>query len=89
MGQYLLIAALTLGCVAIASTGNGQKSPTKKFEEIARFEAAEARQGVAVDAGHIYAVTDLGIGKYDKKTGKLVASGKLQKADRSFISTAA
>jgi hypothetical protein len=73
MGKYLLIAALTLGCVAIASTGNGQKPPTKKFEEIVRFEAAEARQGVAVDAQHFYAVTDLGIGKYDKKTGKLVA----------------
>ena len=73
MGQYLLIAAVTLGCVMFASTGSAQKSPTKKFEEMVRFEAAEARQGVAVDAQHFYAVTDLGIGKYDKKTGKLVA----------------
>jgi hypothetical protein len=73
MNKYLLIVALALGCVTLASTGSAQKSPTKKFEEIVRFEAAEARQGVAVDAQHFYAVTDLGIGKYDKKTGKLVA----------------
>jgi len=41
---------------------------------IARWPAEEARQGVAVDARYFYAVTNNRIGKYDKKTGKRVAS---------------
>lgn len=37
--------------------------------EIARFEAPEARQGVAVDKEHVYAVANFAIAKYDRKTG--------------------
>ncbi len=42
------------------------------FEELRRFAAREAHQGVAVDARHFYAVTNRAIGKYDKRSGKLV-----------------
>jgi len=41
--------------------------------EIGRFHAAEARQGVAVDAGHFYAIDDRAIGKYEKASGRRVA----------------
>ncbi len=39
---------------------------------IAEFPAAEAGQGVAVDAGHFYAIDNTTIAKYDKATGRLV-----------------
>ena len=48
------------------------QEPPQRFEEIRRFKAPEARQGVAVDAQHFYAITNRAIGKYDKKTGALV-----------------
>jgi hypothetical protein len=37
------------------------------------YAAAEARQGVAVDAGHFYAVVNSQIGKYRRSDGALVA----------------
>ena len=42
------------------------------LEQIGEFTIPEARQGVAVDAQHFYAVDNYAIAKYDKKTGKLV-----------------
>jgi len=44
----------------------------KCFEEIRRFEAPEAVQGVAVDERFFYAISNRAIGKYDKKTGQPV-----------------
>lgn len=38
-----------------------------------KFPAEEARQGVAVDATHVYAIDNRQIGKYDKFTGGRVA----------------
>ena len=40
---------------------------------LARLPAPEARQGVAVDAAHIYAVDNSQIAKYDRRTGARVA----------------
>ncbi len=37
------------------------------------YGAPEARQGVAVDAAHIYALVNTAIGKYARDTGRLVA----------------
>lgn len=48
-------------------------SGDRRFEEIKRFDATEARQGIAVDAKYIYVVGTQEIGKYNKKTGELVA----------------
>lgn len=48
--------------------------PPQRFEEVRRFDAAAARQGVAVDAGHFYAIADRSIEKYDKRSGERVAA---------------
>jgi len=42
------------------------------LEQIGEFTVKEANQGVGVDDRHFYAVDNQVIGKYDKKTGKLV-----------------
>jgi hypothetical protein len=47
---------------------------------VARWTAEEARQGVAVDARYFYPMTNNRIGKYDKKTGKRVATWEGPKA---------
>lgn len=41
--------------------------------QIREYNTPEARQGVAVDDKHIYAIVNTIIGKYDKASGKLVA----------------
>jgi hypothetical protein len=43
-------------------------------EVIRRYPAEEARQGVAADAQHLYAVNNSEIGKYDKATGAKVGA---------------
>lgn len=40
-----------------------------RHQEVRRFPAAEAHQGVAVDADHFYAITNRAIGKYRKSDG--------------------
>ena len=45
---------------------------TASPEPLRTFPAEEARQGVAVDATHVYAIDNRQIGKYDKFTGKRV-----------------
>ena len=52
------------------------QSPQPRFEEVARFKSDMARQGIAADAEYFYAVTDEGLAKHEKKTGKLVAEWK-------------
>ena len=42
-------------------------------QEVSRIAAEEARQGVAADARHVYAIANSEIGKYDRRTGKRVA----------------
>lgn len=42
------------------------------LEQIGEFNIPEANQGIGVDRDHFYAVTNRAIGKYDKRTGKLV-----------------
>ena len=47
-------------------------SQQKKFVTIKKIEVKEARQGIAVDEKYIYVVGTQQIGKYDKKTRKLI-----------------
>ena len=54
------------------------------FEELRRFSAPEARQAVAVDDRHFYAITNRRIGKYEKDTGARVAEWEAS-ATGSFI----
>jgi hypothetical protein len=40
--------------------------------EVARFAAEEARQGVVADRDHVWAISNAEIGKYDRRSHKLV-----------------
>jgi hypothetical protein len=46
--------------------------PTRRFEEVRRLPSPEARQAVAADGRHLYAITNRAISKLDKETGELV-----------------
>jgi hypothetical protein len=48
----------------------------RRFEEVWRFHAPEARQGVAVDATHFYTVGNTHIVKYARETGERVSEWK-------------
>jgi hypothetical protein len=45
-----------------------------KFEEVRRIAADEARQGVAADGTHLFAVNNHALGRYDMKTGAKAAA---------------
>lgn len=53
-----------------------------RHEEVRRFKAAEANQGVAADAEFFYAIDNHAIGKYRKTTGERVAGWDGGKAGR-------
>lgn len=57
----------------VPGTGAQESAPTAALVEKRRHPAAEAFQGVAVDAEHFYAITNRAIGKYRKDTGARVA----------------
>jgi len=63
------LAALVLAAGATSRAD----APKRVLQEIKRFEAAEARQAVAVDAGYFYAIGNRSIGKYDKRSGERLA----------------
>jgi hypothetical protein len=71
------LAGATIAAVATASVA--QDTPATEVptlaaaEVVARWTAEEARQGVATDARHFYAISNNRIGKYDKKDGRRVA----------------
>lgn len=66
-----------IGLVAIAAVSPTTTVPARV---IARWPAEEARQGVAVDAHHVYAIGNNVIGKYDKRTGRRIARWEGDKA---------
>ena len=49
-------------------------SPQRRSEEVRRIPAPEANQAVAADETSLYAIGNHAIGRYDKKTGKRLAS---------------
>ena len=52
------------------------KESALQHQELKRFKAEEAHQGVAVDDAHFYAITNAAIGKYRKDTGERVGVWK-------------
>lgn len=48
-------------------------TPGWRYEELRRFPAPEAGQGVAADRDHLYAINNYTIAKYRKETGERVA----------------
>jgi hypothetical protein len=61
-----------LGAVAQATASHAANRGSPEFREVRRIAAAEAVQGVAVDAVAFYAIANRAIGKYDKHTGQLL-----------------
>lgn len=51
------------------------------FEELGRFHAPEARQGVCADDEHLYVISNHDIGKYLKQNGERVATWGCEKGD--------
>jgi hypothetical protein len=46
---------------------------TGTAKQVREYNTPEARQGVAVDVHHVYAIVNTIIGKYDKATGELIS----------------
>ncbi len=65
-----LLKISTLG-LAFATTALRAEEPC--CEDLDRYQAREAVQGVAVDGEHFYAIANSAIAKYDRHTGGLVA----------------
>lgn len=72
LALFLLSAMALHGQVPAPATAPPLATPGWRFEEVRRFKAPEARQGVAVDAEFFYAITNRAIGKYRKDTGARV-----------------
>jgi hypothetical protein len=78
--RHLLLIALTAAACA------SHRSATI----VRRFHAAEANQGVAVDANFFYAIDNASIGKYDKRSGQRVGgwhdtSGSITHLDSGVV----
>lgn len=56
--------------LALALAGAAPVVPTLAGEEVRRFKAAEARQGVAVSDRLFYAIDNSTIGAYDRRSGR-------------------
>lgn len=57
-----------------ASRPSQQEVTRQAWPVVRRYPAPEARQAVAVDATHFYAITNRRIGKYEKATGRRVGA---------------
>ncbi|WP_454761232.1 hypothetical protein [Caulobacter segnis] len=64
--KRLLIAA---AMSAITASGVAAQEPALQTTELRRFDAPEAKQGVAADKTHLFAIDNGRIARYDKKTG--------------------
>ncbi|AQR63079.1 hypothetical protein BZG35_16515 [Brevundimonas sp. LM2] len=69
MRMLLFAAAMALSTPAVADPAT-----TAPAEVLRRIPAEEARQGVAVDADHLYAIDNSRIGKYDRASGRRMAA---------------
>ncbi|WP_395740398.1 DUF1080 domain-containing protein [Prosthecobacter sp.] len=58
------------------------KKSAWKHQEVKRFKAEEAHQGVAVDDVYFYAITNAALGKYRKDTGERTGGWKEAKGGR-------
>lgn len=74
-------ACLVVLLLAAASALAVEPTPGAKFEELRRVPAPEARQGVAADSDHLYAITNHALGKYRKSGGDRLASWECPEGD--------
>jgi hypothetical protein len=68
---FFFVTGVILACHLSCAQEHGN-AQDRVFREIRRFDAPEARQGIAVDAEHFFVITNTVLAKYDKTTGKLV-----------------
>lgn len=80
MKRLLLAFSLFASVVSLAAGATppaAAKAPLAargwRYEELRRYQAPEARQGIAVDGEYFYAISNHAIGKYRKATGERVA----------------
>lgn len=91
----VVVGVLLVGAVAAVSIFGGRLLPTQVgpgegdprsggwiIEEIGRFRAPEAHQGVAVDETHFYAIGNTVIARYDRRTGRKVAEWRAEANER-------
>lgn len=66
-----LCASAFLSIVALASLSFAKQEPTPgwTFEELQRLPAKEARQGIAGNATHLFAISNHQLGRYEKSNG--------------------
>jgi hypothetical protein len=62
-----------LSLTLVASLNAADGPPVYSGKLVRTFDASNARQGVAVDAGHFYAVNNFTISRHNKSTGEVVA----------------
>lgn len=79
----LACAVLLQSTLVMAAAGQGGPAA----EVLRQYPAPEARQGVAVDAQYVYAVSNWTIGKYDKRSGERVALWEGDKAQFPHINS--
>ena len=65
-----MMRRLALAALLALAAAPAVAQPMLQAEPIRRYDAPEANQGVAIDAGSLYAVDNSEIGRYDKRTGK-------------------
>lgn len=66
----------------LAEQGRLKRGLKLGYEEMRRYPAVEAHQGVAVDAVHFYAISNRAIGKYRRDNGERVAGWEEAKGGR-------
>lgn len=93
MIRSLILAGALVASAPIAACAQEEPAPapapSRTAEVLRRHPAPEARQGVAVDARHVYAVANSTIAKYDKKTGAKLAEWKGDPARYPHINSCA
>jgi outer membrane protein assembly factor BamB len=73
-GAFVFVSLLgRLSAAAQADNASAPATPGWNYQELRRFKASEAVQGVAVDREFFYAINNHAIGKYRKDTGERVA----------------
>lgn len=68
-----LLSRLAVPILLTAGIVAADEPPVYQAKLLQQFAADNARQGVAVDADHFYAVNNYAISKHDKTTGQVVA----------------
>jgi hypothetical protein len=71
--ECLIFTTLLCASIMLAPSARAaDEPPVYNADLVQQFDASNARQGVAVDGGHFYAVNNYAITRHDKSTGEIV-----------------